>query len=146
MLHCLEVGKFFDSQIIRRSLEILPIIFLTHKVAISRSPLIDTLLKSPIHQVRYTEIVSIASENFCMIKGFEYALQELYDMPRLTAEQLRSITLSNIGYSEDNVDQIQFSFSRVMADMALSYAATGAFFQVESIIETGIKLAIGLIN
>ncbi|KAF7585114.1 hypothetical protein BBP40_012571 [Aspergillus hancockii] len=148
MLRCLEEGKFSDVQIVlKSSTEIFsPIIFHTHRMVISRSPLLGTLLKSPLYKQGQPEIVAMASENFCMIKGFEYALQELYGMPRLTAEQLRSITLSTLGYSEENMGQIQFSLSTVMADLALSYAAAGAFFQVEPIIETGIRLAVGLID
>ena len=81
-----------------------------------------------------------------MIKGFEYALQHLYGRPLLTAGQLRLATLSTYGYSENNVGKIQFSLMAAMVDFALCYAASGAFFQQEAVIETGIRLAIELID
>ena len=104
------------------------------------------VLMSTIQKERTNEIVAVGNENFCMIKGFEYALQHLYGRPLLTAGQLRLATLSTYGYSENNVGKIQFSLTAAMADFALCYAASGAFFQQEAIIETGIRLAIELID
>ncbi|KAE8380701.1 hypothetical protein BDV26DRAFT_290139 [Aspergillus bertholletiae] len=104
------------------------------------------VLRSSIQEEGTNEIVAVGNENFCMIKGFEYALQHLYGRPLLTAEQLRLATLSSYGYSENNVGKIQFSLTAAMADLALCYAASGAFFQQEAVIETGIRLAIELIE
>ncbi|KAE8350395.1 hypothetical protein BDV28DRAFT_159645 [Aspergillus coremiiformis] len=148
LFHCLEASKFCDFQIILRSSKdiFIPIVFHTHKAVISRSRTVANLLKSSIHEESNNEIVAIGSDNFCMIKGFEYALQHLYGRPLLTAAQLRLATLSTYGYSENNAGSIQFSLIAAMADFAICYAASGAFFQQETVIKAGIKLAIDLIN
>ncbi|PIG84039.1 hypothetical protein AARAC_004415, partial [Aspergillus arachidicola] len=148
LLHCLEASEFSDSKIILRSSKdiFMPIVFKTHRVVISRSCFMADVLRSTIQEERTNEIVAVGNENFCMIKGFEYALQHLYGRPLLTAGQLRLATLSTYGYSENNVGKIQFSLTAAMADFALCYAASGAFFQQEAVIETGIRLAIELID
>ncbi|KAE8414974.1 hypothetical protein BDV36DRAFT_298493 [Aspergillus pseudocaelatus] len=148
LLHCLEASEFSDFQIILRSSKdiFMPIVFKAHKVVISRSSFMADVLMATIQKERTNEIVAVGNENFCMIKGFEYALQHLYGRPLLTAGQLRLATLSTYGYSENNVGKIQFSLTAAMADFALCYAASGAFFQQEAIIETGIRLAIKLID
>lgn len=124
----------------------MPIVFKTHRVVISRSRFMADVLGSTIQKERPNEIVAVGNGNFCMIKGFEYALQHLYGRPLLTAGQLRLATLSTYGYSENNVGKIQFSLTAAMVDFALCYAASGAFFQQEAVIETGIRLAIELID
>ncbi|OGM39866.1 hypothetical protein ABOM_011827 [Aspergillus bombycis] len=124
----------------------MPIVFKTHGAVISRSNFMADVLRSPTQEERTNEIVAVGNENFCMIKGFEYALQHLYGSPLLTAGHLRLATLSTYGYSENNVGKIQFSLTAAMADLALCYAASGAFFQQEAVIETGIRLAIELID
>ncbi|KNG85554.1 hypothetical protein ANOM_007055 [Aspergillus nomiae NRRL 13137] len=148
LLHCLEASEFSDSQIILRSSKdiFMPIVFRTHRAVISRSNFMADVFRSPTQEERINEIVAVGNENFCMIKGFEYALQHLYGRPLLTAGQLRLATLSTYGYSENNVGKIQFSLTAAMADFALCYAASGAFFQQEAVIETGIRLAIELID
>ncbi|GAB1209824.1 hypothetical protein APSETT445_008611 [Aspergillus pseudonomiae] len=148
LLHCLEASEFSDSQIILRSSKdiFMPIVFRTHRAVISRSNFMADVFRSPTQEERTNEIVAVGNENFCMIKGFEYALQHLYGRPLLTAGQLRLATLSTYGYSENNVGKIQFSLTAAMADFALCYAASGAFFQQEAVIETGIRLAIELID
>ncbi|KAB8254522.1 hypothetical protein BDV32DRAFT_155150 [Aspergillus pseudonomiae] len=148
LLHCLEASEFSDSQIILRSSKdiFMPIVFRTHRAVISRSNFMAEVFRSPTQEERTNEIVAVGNENFCMIKGFEYALQHLYGRPLLTAGQLRLATLSTYGYSENNVGKIQFSLTAAMADFALCYAASGAFFQQEAVIETGIRLAIELID
>ncbi|KAE8390780.1 hypothetical protein BDV23DRAFT_183107 [Aspergillus alliaceus] len=148
LLHCLEASEFFDFQIILRSSKdiFMPITFYTHRAVISRSRFVASLLRSSNQEEGCNEIVAIGGESFCMIKSFEYALQHLYGRPLLTAEQLRSTTLSTYGYSEDNVEKLHFSLTAAMADFALSYAASGAFFQQEAVIERGVNLAIDLIS
>ncbi|KAI9925004.1 hypothetical protein ASPWEDRAFT_45132 [Aspergillus wentii DTO 134E9] len=143
-----ENEQFSDFQIVLKSAKGLffPITFRTHKTLMARSPLINSILKSPAPQEGHSEVTAIAGENFCMFKAFRIVLQNLYGLPVLDTENLRYAAISSLGYTEENIQACPFSINLAVADFALCYAAAGAFFEQSEIVEIGIKIAISFIS
>ncbi|PYH99617.1 hypothetical protein BO71DRAFT_342276 [Aspergillus ellipticus CBS 707.79] len=147
-LGLLEKGDLCDFQIRLKSTNeafhtvILPV----HRAIIARSRFIATLLQSQIYQDGKYEIVAVLGDQINMIQGFEYALRNLYGSPLLQGEQLRSAALAVLGYTEESLTMCPFPISAAMADLAFSYATSGAFLQVNSILEAGVRMALNLIG
>lgn len=146
-LTLLENEEFCDCRIVLKSSKdnFYPITFRAHKALIARSPRLKTILTSPdgttttattTSNSSNNEIEAITGETFCMVKAFETALQNLYGLPVLDKERLRTAAVTALGYSADDDEeekkkkmlQYPFPLHAALADFAMCYAASGAFF------------------
>ncbi|PWY73695.1 hypothetical protein BO70DRAFT_389180 [Aspergillus heteromorphus CBS 117.55] len=117
-----------------------------HRAVIARSPFVAALLETPIYKQGHYEIIAVFAIQANMIQGFEYAARNLYGSPHLQGENLRATTLALLGYTEDNEDMFPFPIKIAMVDLAFSYATSGAFLQVNSILEAGVRMVLNLID
>ncbi|PLN81399.1 hypothetical protein BDW42DRAFT_200874 [Aspergillus taichungensis] len=142
LLELLGKNEFSDLSIVLRSSneQFLPVTFKAHKILIARSPFIAALLKTPVDQ-----IVAVSGDRFSMLQAFDLALRTMYGIPVLTGDQLKPVTLSALGY-DDGTQPESFIVSTAMMDFTLCYSASGAFFQQPRVVESGIKLAVRLID
>ncbi|KAF9885669.1 hypothetical protein FE257_012651 [Aspergillus nanangensis] len=150
MINRLQPGFYSDFEIVLRSSNeiFMPISFHAHKVVISRSPLVAQILEAGDPKKKNSparRLVAASGDNFCLILGFELALKHLYGLPLLNASNLRGITLANFGYDEDTVKRADFEITAAMTDLAICYATSGAFFQIDQVVERGMKLAIDIL-
>lgn len=142
LVDILDNNDFSDLSVVLRSSsdQFLPLYFKAHKALIARSPFIAAILKTPIDQ-----IVAVSGDHFSMFQAFELALRTMYGIPVMTDDELRPVTLSALGYNNGTQPE-NFSISTAMVDFALCYAASGAFFQQNRVVESGIRLATRLID
>lgn len=152
-LTLLENEEFSDCRIILKSSKenFYPITFRAHKALLARSPRLKTILTSPSYHdgssSNGTEIEAITGETFCMVKAFETALQNLYGLPILNTDTLRHAAVTALGYSDGDENLLQkvyrypFPLHAALADFAMCYAASGAFFEMKEIVEAGVRLA-----
>ena len=142
LVKLLENNEFSDLSIVLRSSseQFLPVTFKAHKIFIARSPFIAALLKTPVDQ-----IVAVSGDRFSMLQAFDLGLRTMYGIPVLTGDQLKPVTLSALGY-DDGTQPESFIVSTAMMDFTLCYSASGAFFQQPRVVESGIKLAVRLID
>ena len=145
-LTLLENGEFCDCRIILKSSKenFYPITFRAHKALLARSPRLKTILTSPSYNNDDNEIEAITGETFCMVKAFETALQNLYGLPILDAGSLRHAAVTALGYSDEEIllqKVYPFPLHAALADFAMCYAASGAFFEMREIVEAGVRLA-----
>ena len=152
-LTLLENEEFSDCRIILKSSKenFYPITFRAHKALLARSPRLKTILTSPSYHdgssSNGTEIEAITGETFCMVKAFETALQNLYCLPILNTDTLRHAAVTALGYSDGDENLLQkvyrypFPLHAALADFAMCYAASGAFFEMKEIVEAGVRLA-----
>ncbi|EAW13894.1 uncharacterized protein ACLA_069230 [Aspergillus clavatus NRRL 1] len=145
-LLCLfDSEDFHDSRFLLKSTKdhFPPITIRTHKLLIARSPFVASLLRASTSQPQGVfEIVALAGENFLLLKAFEVALQNLYGLPLLSQERLRTMTLASLGYTEDNIKMSPYPINTAMADFAMCYASSGAFLQQRAMVETGVQLIV----
>ena len=145
-LTLLENEEFSDCRIILKSSKenFYPITFRAHKALLARSPRLKTILTSPSYNNDDNEIEAITGETFCMVKAFETALQNLYGLPILDAGSLRHAAVTALGYSDEEIllqKVYPFPLHAALADFAMCYAASGAFFEMKEIVEAGVRLA-----
>ena len=149
-LNLLETSTFSDCRlIIKMPMNNLhPIPFPTHKVLLSRSARLVTLLDA---NKATGDIEATTGDTFSMIKAFETALQNLYGSPYLTPGTLKAATADALGY-EGAVDEIEtllpvaFPIRAAMADYTLCYIASGAFLGDRGVVETAARLAIQIVH
>ena len=123
-----------------------PVIIPVHVAVIARSPFISALLQTPIYRQGQREIVAVLGDQVNLIHGFEHAVRNLYGMPLLQGERLRTAALAVLGYAEESQGMYPFPINIAMIDLAFSYAASGAFLQVNSILEAGVRMALNLVD
>lgn len=150
-LTLLENEEFCDYRIVLKSSKenFYPITFRAHKALLARSPRLKTILSSSSSSYTTSngnnnnEIEAITGETFCMVKAFETALQNLYGLPILDAGSLRHAAVTALGYNNEEMLQKVYPFPlhAALADFAMCYAASGAFFEMKEIVEAGVRLA-----
>ncbi|RAL03395.1 uncharacterized protein BO80DRAFT_500231 [Aspergillus ibericus CBS 121593] len=123
-----------------------PVMIPVHVAVLARSPFISALLQTPIYRQGHREIVAVLGDQVNLIHGFEHAVRNLYGSPLLQGERLRSAALAVLGYAEESQGMYPFPINIAMIDLAFSYAASGAFLQVNSILEAGVRMALNLVD
>ncbi|GKZ38287.1 hypothetical protein AbraIFM66950_010388 [Aspergillus brasiliensis] len=113
---------------------------------IARSPFVAALLRTQLYQQGHREIAVTLGDQVNLIQGFEHAIRNLYGSPLLHGTRLRNEALAVLGYTEESQGMYPFPIRTAMLDLALSYAASGAFLHVNNILEAGIRMALELID
>ncbi|KAL3475814.1 hypothetical protein BJX99DRAFT_228997 [Aspergillus californicus] len=149
LIEMMECGHMSDIRLTLHSAkeQFWPIVITAHKCVLARSPLVSSLLRSPVYNF---DIIAVACENFVMVKPWEQVVHYLYGRPLLTLESLKPITLEGLGYDPFTIPgcepEYPFSLQSAMLDMALGYGACGAFFYLVKVVDTGFELAIDLLS
>ncbi|KAL6238731.1 hypothetical protein BDW75DRAFT_246786 [Aspergillus navahoensis] len=122
-----------------------PIVMTAHKCVLARSPLVTNILKNEYH---CSEITALAGKHFTMIKAWEQVVHYLYGRNMLTMATLKPVTLEALGYDPfpGYEPEYPFSLKSAMADMALGYAVSGAFFYMTGLVDRGFRLALDLLS
>ncbi|CBF70412.1 predicted protein [Aspergillus nidulans FGSC A4] len=122
-----------------------PIVMTAHKCVLARSPLVTNILKND-HAC--SDIKAFAGRHFTMIKAWEQAVHYLYGRNMLTMTTLKPATLEALGYDPypGYEPEYPFSLKLAMADMALGYAVSGAFFYMTDLADRGFRLALDLLS
>ncbi|KAL4818841.1 hypothetical protein BDW67DRAFT_194386 [Aspergillus spinulosporus] len=122
-----------------------PIVMTAHKCVLARSPLVTNILKNDYN---CSDIKAFAGRHFTMIKAWEQAVHYLYGRNMLTMETLKPATLEALGYDPypGYEPEYPFSLKSAMADMALGYAVSGAFFYMTDLADRGFRLALDLLS
>ncbi|KAL4998048.1 hypothetical protein BDV10DRAFT_194700 [Aspergillus recurvatus] len=122
-----------------------PIVMTAHKCVLARSPLVTNILKNEYH---CSEIKAFAGRHFTMIKAWEQVVHYLYGRNMLTMATLKPATLEALGYDPfpGYEPEHPFSLKSAMADMALGYAVSGAFFYMTDLADRGFRLALDLLS
>ncbi|KAL4987287.1 hypothetical protein BDW68DRAFT_188177 [Aspergillus falconensis] len=122
-----------------------PIVMTAHKCVLARSPLVTNILKNEYH---CSEIKAFAGKHFTMIKAWEQVVHYLYGRNMLTMATLKPVTLDALGYDPfpGYEPEYPFSLKSAMADMALGYAVSGAFFYMTDLADRGFRLALDLLS
>ncbi|PWY74600.1 hypothetical protein BO94DRAFT_568752 [Aspergillus sclerotioniger CBS 115572] len=123
-----------------------PVIIPVHVAVVARSPLISALLPTPLYRQGHREVIAVLGDQVNLIHGFEHAVRSLYGMPLLQGKRLRTAALAVLGYAEETQGSYPFPINIAMVDLAFSYAASGAFLQVNSILEAGVRMALTLVD
>lgn len=156
-LSLLETETFSDCRLTLKSTtnNFYPTTFHAHRALLSRSPRIATILHTATYRDgANNEITAAAGDAFSMAQAFETSVQNLYGLPVLDRVGLRRATLAALGYDyreedwRDGNEAARFPFPVhvAMADFALCYAASGAFFEDEGVAEAGVRLALELVG
>jgi hypothetical protein len=122
-----------------------PIVMTAHKCVLARSPLVTNILKN---DYTCSNIKAFAGRHFTMIKAWEQVVHYLYGRNMLTMETLKPATLEALGYDPypGYEPEYPFSLKSAMADMALGYAVSGAFFYMTDLADRGFRLALDLLS
>ncbi|KAL4743749.1 hypothetical protein BDV11DRAFT_165914 [Aspergillus similis] len=122
-----------------------PIVMTAHKCVLARSPLVTNILKN---DYRCSDIKAFAGRHFTMIKAWEQVVHYLYGRNMLTMATLKPATLEALGYDPypRYEPEYPFSLKSAMADMALGYAVSGAFFYMTDLADRGFRLALDLLS
>ncbi|KAL4750385.1 hypothetical protein BDW72DRAFT_213438 [Aspergillus terricola var. indicus] len=122
-----------------------PIVMTAHKCVLARSPLVTNILKNDYH---CSDIKAFAGRHFTMIKAWEQVVHYLYGRNMLTMATLKPATLEALGYDPypGYEPEYPFSLKSAMADMALGYAVSGAFFYMTDLADRGFRLALDLLS
>lgn len=150
-LKLLETGNYSDSRLIIQMPmnNLYPIPFPTHKVLLSRSARLASLLSANSDT---GDIEATTGETFSMIKAFETALQNLYGAPYLTPQHLKVATADALGYElaadkfETLIMSADLTIHEAMADYAMCYLASGVFLGELGVVEAALKLAIHAVH
>lgn len=157
-LALLETESFSDCRLTLKSPvdNFYPITFRAHKALLARSPRMASILRTPSHHHgASSEIEAVTGDAFCMVQAFETAVQSLYGLPALDRAALRRATVMALGYDYRDEDwhdgnegegKVPFPIHAAMADFALCYAVSGAFFEDEGIVEVGVRLAMEVVH
>ncbi|KAL4910433.1 hypothetical protein BDW74DRAFT_173889 [Aspergillus multicolor] len=147
LIAMMECGHMSDLKITLHSAhnEFWKVTMTAHKCILARSPLITNILKNDPNCV---EIQVYAGEQFNMLKAWEQAVHHIYGRELLDLDTLKPTTLGGLGYDPFPGYDAEYPFSLrlAMVEMALGYAASGAFFYSTSLADRGFRLALELMD
>ncbi|BCS18204.1 uncharacterized protein APUU_11032A [Aspergillus puulaauensis] len=150
LIEMMECNHMSDITLTLRSIndQFWPIVMTAHKCVLARSPLVTSLLVG--REYYSEEITAVAGEEFIMMKTWELVVHYLYGKPIMTMETLKPVTLEALGYDPVSAagyePEYMFSVQLSMLDIAIGYAACGAFFYLTPIVDAGFGLAIDLLS